>query len=394
MSYKYFIEELIGIQDFKLLDIKNNENELHIYMVLDPKEHICPCCKSKTRKIHDYRWQIIKDLSSFGKHVYIHLKKRRYRCSCGKRIPEKVSFLPKYYRMTRRLINSVFVSLSNEYSFTSIAKQHNISVSTAIRIFDVFYYNKPKQLPNVLSIDEFKGNAGGEKYLCILADPQSHTVIDILPTRNENYLLKYFLDYSKSDRNAVSTFISDMWKPYQATAKTLFRPSLKVIDKYHWIRQIIWAFEKVRKDTQKKLSRDLQVYFKRSRSILLKRFDYLSEYDKQRVMIMLYYSSDISTAHFYKEEFQKIICAKDINIAKHMMNEWIDSAIICGVKPIENCAKTMIRWKNEILNSFNTHFTNGYIEGCNNKIKVLKRNAYGYRNFNRFRNRILHMFNY
>ncbi|MEF2920191.1 MAG: transposase, partial [Acutalibacteraceae bacterium] len=45
-----------------------------------------------------------------------------------------------------------------------------------------------------------------------------------------------------------------------------------------------------------------------------------------------------------------------------------------------------------ILNSFTTKFTNGFTEGCNNKIKVLKRNAYGYRNFKRFRNRIIHIF--
>ena len=54
----------------------------------------------------------------------------------------------------------------------------------------------------------------------------------------------------------------------------------------------------------------------------------------------------------------------------------------------------MINWMTGILNSFSTPVTNGFTEGCNNKIKVLKRNAYGYQNFNRFRNRILHMFSY
>ena len=52
----------------------------------------------------------------------------------------------------------------------------------------------------------------------------------------------------------------------------------------------------------------------------------------------------------------------------------------------------MMNWLTGILNSFSSTITNGYTEGCNNKIKVLKRNAYGYKNFNRFRNRILHIF--
>ncbi len=54
----------------------------------------------------------------------------------------------------------------------------------------------------------------------------------------------------------------------------------------------------------------------------------------------------------------------------------------------------MRNWFSGIINSFDTNITNGFNEGCNNKIKVLKHNAYGYRNFRRFRNRILHMFYY
>ena len=55
---------------------------------------------------------------------------------------------------------------------------------------------------------------------------------------------------------------------------------------------------------------------------------------------------------------------------------------------------TLMNWGKSILNTFDYPYTNGFTEGCNNKIKVLKRNAYGYRNFEKFRKRILHMFNY
>lgn len=58
------------------------------------------------------------------------------------------------------------------------------------------------------------------------------------------------------------------------------------------------------------------------------------------------------------------------------------------------CSNTLINWQTEILNTFDYPYSNGFTEGCNNKIKVLKRNAYGYRNFKRFRNRIMHIFAY
>ena len=76
------------------------------------------------------------------------------------------------------------------------------------------------------------------------------------------------------------------------------------------------------------------------------------------------------------------------------MSDWINSALVCGIPQFEKAAKSMINWLSGILNSFSSPITNGFTEGCNNKIKVLKRNAYGYRNFYRFRNRILHIFSH
>ena len=126
----------------------------------------------------------------------------------------------------------------------------------------------------------------------------------------------------------------------------------------------------------------------------MKRFDKLTDEQKQQVNIMLYVSPALSTAHFYKEEFLKILDCDDRDSAKEAMSEWVDSALDCGLPRFKKCAETMINWMTGILNSFSTPVTNGFTEGCNNKIKVLKRNAYGYQNFNRFRNRILHMFSY
>ena len=107
---------------------------------------------------------------------------------------------------------------------------------------------------------------------------------------------------------------------------------------------------------------------------------------------MLYASPSLSTAHFYKEQFLKILDCIDRDSAKAALSDWIDSAYDCGIDRFQKCAQTMINWISGILNSFSSPITNGFTEGCNNKIKVLKRIAYGYQNFNRFRNRILHIF--
>ncbi len=394
MLYKHFTEKLLGLQGLNITKIESDEKNIVIYAEIERKEHICKKCKTATNKIHDYRTQVIKDISAFGKLVSIVLRKRRYRCSCcGKRFFEENAFLPKYHRMTNRLAAFVIDKLRDERSFTSVAKEVNLSVSTVIRIFDVISYPKAK-LNEALSIDEFKGNTNGEKYQCILTDPVNKVVLDILPERYGHYLTKYFKNIPQKERQRVRYFVSDMWRTYADTADVWFKNATQVIDKYHWIRQAVWAFENIRKEEQKKLSPQLRKYFKRSKSLLIKRSDKLKEEQRQQVDVMLYYSANISRAYWYKEEFLKILAHKEPEFARTALTEWVKNAACCGILPFEKCADTIRNWYTGISNSFSTSITNGFTEGCNNKIKVLKRNAYGYKNFNRFRNRILHIFSH
>ncbi len=83
---------------------------------------------------------------------------------------------------------------------------------------------------------------------------------------------------------------------------------------------------------------------------------------------------------------------KDLCENEKAISEWIQNAENCGIPQFKKCAETMQNRYTGIVNSFSTNITNAFTEGYNNKIKVLKRNADGYRNFRRFGNRILHMF--
>ena len=391
MLYAHCTEELIGLQDLNITKIENIEKEIHIYGQLRRKMHKCPCCGAQTDIIHDYREQVIKDILFHDKNAFIHLKKRRYRCQCGKRFFEKNTFLPRYHRRTNRLSAYIINRLANMVTFTDVAKEVNLSTTTVMRTFDMVSY-APRELPTALSIDEFKGNTNGEKYQCIITDPVKKTVLDILPKRYGSYLTKYFLKYDKAERDKIKTFVSDMWSPYASLASKMFKNAEQVVDKYHWIRQVFWAFDGVRKDVQKQLGKEYRLCFKHSRKLLFKRFNELKDDQKQQVNAMLYVSPTLSTAHFYKEDFLKILDCNDRNSAKSALSEWINSACECGIERFQKCAQTMINWMTGILNSFSTPVTNGFTEGCNNKIKVLKRIAYGYQNFDIFRNRILHIF--
>ena len=109
---------------------------------------------------------------------------------------------------------------------------------------------------------------------------------------------------------------------------------------------------------------------------------------------MRYYSDTLSRAYQYKEDFLDIVDLDNAQEARKELGHWIYRVSNSEIPQFMRAGKTIQNWFGGIVNSYTTTITNGFTEGCNNKIKVLKRNAYGYRNFNRFRNRVLHMFSH
>ena len=363
MLNSYYTEKLLGLQEVSIKKVNDTKENYEIFIEQPRKQCVCPVCGKLTDKVHDYRMQRIKELSAFEKPVVLVLRKRRYACSCGKRFAEPNSFLPKYQRMTQRTILALIDRLRDCRSYSSVTREFRLSVPTVIRFFRNVRYSKPVQLPEVLGIDEFKGNSGGEKFHGILTDLGKKQVIDIMKTRYEHDLCDYY-----------------------------FPNATYVIDKYHWIRQAIWAFEAVRKEVQKQFSKQYRIYFKKSRHLLLKHMDKLKPEQRQQVFIMLDISPTLSTAYFLKEQLYAILSENDPDKQKKLFSDWIEEAEESDIPAFAKCANTYRNWFTPITNSCFCPYTNGFTEGCNNRIKVLKRNAYGVRNFSRFRNRILFMF--
>lgn len=387
--HNHCINKLINIEEVIVKKIIHSDSSVRIMLETKPKEHICPVCGRNTKRIHDYRMQTIKDLPFQLKHCYLILRKRRYACSCGKRFYENYSFLPKYFQRTSRMTVFIADALHDTRSVTSVAKMCNVSTATVNRILDTISYGRP-DIPLAISIDEFKGNAGGQKYQCILVDPIKHSVLDILPSRSQTQLVSYFRSIPKKERYRVKFFVCDMWRPYTDLAQSFFPNATVVIDKYHFIRQVTWAIENVRKRIQKTMPGYLRKYYKRSRSLILTRYDKLKDEKKQECDLMLLYNDDLRLAHYLKEWFYRICQNLRYSEQRKELLEWISTAEQSQLPEFERCAATYRHWCKEILNAFKySHISNGPTEGFNNKIKVLKRTSYGIRNFEHFRTRIL-----
>ena len=167
------ITKLLGLEDVIVKNVYEDRSGCHVEIDLPRRKHRCPRCGTMTDRIHDYRMQKVKDLDTHGVRTYLHIRKRRYFCpGCGKRFYEDNGFLPRYHRVTSRLVAKVIFDFGKLHSAKDIGQSNNVSPQTALRYFKLVKYSRP-ELPEVLSIDEFKGNAGGEKYQTIVTDAKN-----------------------------------------------------------------------------------------------------------------------------------------------------------------------------------------------------------------------------
>ena len=380
-----YTSKLLNLEDVIITNVENIADQLHIYLELPRIAHTCPTCGATTDRIHDYRIQTIKDVP-LARDTFLHLRKRRYRCSCGKRFFEKNTFLPRYYRVTSRLVSEIIFSFRKLIPATEISNRFNVSAITAMRYFNLFN-KKLTKLPEVISLDEFKGNSGGQKYNSIVADPKDGAVLDILPKRYENDLIKYFSQFTS--KTNVKCFICEMNPHFRRVSKVCFPNAVIVADRYHVVRQVYWAMERVRKNEQNKLSNRFRKYFKNSKHLLSKKPEKLTEEEMDRLSLMFEIAPRLADAYRLKNEFLAVIRTKSSAEGKHKLADWLLSAELLDIPEFWNCTKAYHNWFHEILNSMDVPWTNGFIEGCNNKTKVLKRVCFGMRNFNNFRKRIL-----
>ena len=388
-----FIKNLLDLKGVIVKKVRYKKNFVKIHIELPIREQTCPYCKAKTTKIKDYRTQVIKDIPIRFKTTLLSYRKRRYQCKeCGKTFYEKAHFLPKRARKTTRVTEFIVDRLKTKQSMKDIAQDADVSINTVSRVLPSLAVSA-KHLPEVLCIDEFKGNTGYYKYQVSLMDGKTRKPIDIIECRYKTHLLDYFNNFSLQERKKVKYVVTDLWKTYKDLANTYFPNAKVVADKFHFVRYSTEALDSIRKQVQDKLPRAERKYFKHSRKLLLSRYDKLKDEKQKEELnyILINYSENLRIAYREKEEMLKIIQMTDKVKAIENLNNWVKRNLECGIPALQNCAKTYFNWITEIRNALKVPYSNGPMEGFNNKIKTLKRVAFGFRNFTHFKARILLM---
>ena len=268
-----------------------------------------------------------------------------------------------------------------------------------------------KNLPRVISFDEFKADTNEGKYAFIINDPIHKKVLDILPNRKKEYLIQYFTH--TENRHSVEFVISDMYEPYLLVTTIMFPKAKFVVDRFHYTRYIMDALDKIRIRLQKgynEKSKEYKLLKNKKNVSLLRKYgneiDWWIEVERYKnghIVKMLpsdilrkifKISNELKTGYNLKELFMDIINHASYEDAKVQLMNWIDLCKNSNITEFEEASATIENWLEYIVNSFiDKRYSNGFTEGINNKIKVIKRNAFGYKNFQFLRKRILYIFN-
>jgi transposase len=266
-------------------------------------------------------------------------------------------------------------------------------------------------LPKVISFDEFKADTDEGKYAFILNDPIHKKVLDVLPSRKKERLIQYFTQ--TENRRSVEFIISDMYEPYLLVQKIMFPHAKYVVDKFHYIRYIMDAEDKIRIKLQKEYGEKSKEYkmLKNKKNVSLLRkygrdISWWVEVERYKnghivkvlpgdlLREILSISDELKRGYQLKELFLDIVNHSNYEEAESEFLNWIDLCKESKIEEFIEASQTIENWLPYIVNSFiDKRYTNGYTEGTNNKIKVIKRNGFGYRNFQFFRKRILYIFN-
>ena len=390
MSTVNYTEIIFKIKEEYIKHTRVNEDgSVHFTLEIPVAEQVCPHCGASTRKSNGKRSRDVKFGAMQHHTVTATYLQRRYKCQeCNHTFIEKNPFVSRYLRLSKSNLEYLFRQLGEKGSFTEMAKRSDVSVSTVIRYCSKLAIPKPAQLPTVLGIDEYKGNAEGQMYQVIITDLRNHSVVDILPKRETRALIQYFKTFSKEAREQVKYIVMDMCPLFKLVMQTMFSHAHIVADRYHVCRLVDWALERVRKREQKQIVTHSRM-LKYNRRVLMKNPDTLTENERVKLLEILRISDDLRRAYGLRLGFRKIFKTYSIpNIERHIQL-WLKIVESSHLPEFSNFKTSFISWFPQIVNAFVLPYSNGFTEGCNNNIKVLKRISYGLRHFERFRVRIL-----
>lgn len=414
-----FITNILNIDSSRIKSfyVANVNGLTNIFIALNPDYPECPYCHGRAL-IHGHSKpkHINHPVLTARKSVIVYTA-TRYKCKdCQKTFLEDNPFSFSSFKNSYFAMDQIMKDLRNiRMSYLDIARKNNVSVSTVQRYMDSFLVIPRQTLPTNLGIDEIHSKLahyGNSKYLCILADNENRTLMEILPSRAKIELCRYFEKIPRSERNNVQYVTMDMWLPYKQVVQRYLVNAQIAVDPFHVISHLMDGLTRVRLNIQNQVEYGSDAYYllKTWKDLLEKRInlDNKPVYNKrfQRFMnkrdileMILNINENLSIAYRLKEMYLDFNKNATISNCEEWFNTLYNSFIEADIPEYREFTALLYNWREEIVHSFARPFqnrkqSNAFTENINGQIRTYLAVSNGVINFIRFRKRMLYCLNY
>lgn len=370
----------IKFRGFKLTNSFESESMIGYSFKSNCVNH--SCCKKKMLT-KDFREKTIFHSVFNNKPVIVRFKYKRFKCSkCNRIINHKLPFDISGQKSSE-LANNIVNEFREKVTYSQTARRYNISTNNVINVIDKYDQLKPIEYTTytAIGIDENRLLSGRDsKYQTVIIDNKTKEVIEILETRFKSDLNEYF---SKNKFLNLETVTQDLWRVFEQVVTTNTKAQI-VADRFHVVRQGMWAFNRVRIELQKNTG----VKTNKNWKLLNKRYSKLKPEGKSKLLEILRKDRELLKAYLLKEKYLKLMSCKELGKYYKLEERFLKIIKRYRVKHFEPVVKCIGNWRTAILNMIaNPGLSNGLTERINRDLKQIRNISFGLKNLERLNKR-------
>ncbi|WPP44060.1 ISL3 family transposase [Pseudomonas sp. AN-1] len=365
--------------------------EKNLTLTLEPRAADLPrCgrCQQPSPLIHDRRIRLVRDRDLFDQRVQLRLPIRRVDClTCG-RVTEHISWLAPASRLTRRLCSWVetllrFMPISHVSQLTGL-HWHTIKTLDKRRLQAAFGTFEPGDVRRLV-MDEFALHKG-HRYATVIMDAERTRVLWV-GLGNSRKAIRPFFEQLGERCQQIEAVAMDMNTAFDLEVKQHCPQAEVVYDLFHVVarygRDVI---DRIRVDQANALRHDkpARQVVKQSRWLLLRNRENLKEDHAVRLQELLAANQPLATVYVLKDALKEVWYAPSVREGWRRWRTWLRHVRESGLAPLQRFARNLQRYARGILASARFHMHTSLLEGVNNRIKVIKRMAYGFRDADYF----------
>lgn len=392
MATTSFLYHSLGLRGYRHLATRYEGGSLihHVEMVEDKRR--CKGCGARASElILDGRFQrTFKALPVGPRRQLIVLHGHEQVCRrCGSKLREPILFADGSRRYLK-CFESFVVDLCRIAPIKHVARFLGVSWTFVKDVFKKHLRRrlKKRSLKKVryIAIDEFSIRKG-HQYMTVILDLDTGRILHAAEGRGADAVIP-FMRKLKAAGVELQAVAMDMWPAYSLGVREIFEDVPIVHDPYHIVAMANAAIDATRRDMYRSLKGQDRRVLKGSRFLLLKGGERLDHSALTHLEKLEHLNRPLFQGYLLKEDLRRFWRSPDRKAAKKFLGGWIARALATGLKHIVRLAKTLRAHRHGLLAYFDHRISTGPLEGVNNKIKVLKRQAYGFRDVEYFKLRL------